>query len=148
MEYLIVLLRVAPKFYPFSVDFKHVGSLEFDVIVESVLSERVKQKQLQQSLSHRCPSLLLNQTTHLTSAFSADCHDSVQRNRQEGKLLTQVCALKVKHFHLCNQIAEQRQRQLHRSAEQDSQRPWGAHKMVDGHATDTPVCDWLCLLGH
>lgn len=47
-----------------------------------------------------------NKATHLTSAFSADCHDSLQRNRQEGKQLAQVCSLKVKHFHLCNKIAE------------------------------------------
>lgn len=38
--------------------------------------------------------------------LSADCHDVLQRNRREGKRLTQVCALNVKHFHLCNKIAE------------------------------------------
>lgn len=49
----------------------------------------------------------VHKTTLFTSAFLADCNDSVQRNRQEGKQLAQVCALKVKHFHLCNKIAEQ-----------------------------------------
>lgn len=48
----------------------------------------------------------VHKTTLFTSAFLADCNDSVQRNRQEGKQLAQVCALKVKHFHLCNKIAE------------------------------------------
>lgn len=73
-----------------------------------------------------------NETTHLTSAFLLDCHDSLQRNRQEeARLLAQVSALKVKHFHLCNKIAEASRgssTQLSRTVKDLEE-----HKMVDGH---------------
>lgn len=75
-------------------------------------------------------------TTRLTSAF-ADCHDSLQRSGQERKLLAQVRALKVKHFHLCNKIAGASRgssTQLSRTVKDLEE-----HKMVDGRATDTPA---------
>ncbi len=93
----------------------------------------------------RWPSLQQTKTTQLTSAF-ADCHESLQRNRQEGKLLTQVCALKVKHFHLCNKIAEAGRRS-------STQPSWGQSKTLRSTKwwMAVPLIlrhDWLCLLGH
>lgn len=67
-----------------------------------------------------------------------------RRNRQEGKLLAQVCALKAKHFHLCNRIAEASSSSTR--LEQDGQRPWGAQ---NGWPAMPLILqrDWLCLLG-
>ncbi|KAK5611723.1 hypothetical protein CRENBAI_011829 [Crenichthys baileyi] len=44
-----------------------------------------------------------------------------RRNRQEGRLLAQVCALKAKYFHLCNRIAEASSSST--LLKQDGQRP-------------------------
>lgn len=50
------------------------------------------------------------------------------------KLHAQVPALKVKRFHLCNQIAEARPRSRSRTPEDLEE-----HKMVDGRAADAPA---------
>ena len=75
-------------------------------------------------------------TSHISLLLSLTVVDVLQRNRQEGKLLTQVCAPKLKHFHLCNKIAEWVQwgnssTQLSRTVKDLEE-----HKMVDGQ------CHW------
>lgn len=84
-------------------------------------------------------------TTHLTSAFCVSAMTACRRNQQEGKLLAQVCALKAKHFHLCNRIAEASSSSI--LLEQDGQGPWGAQ---NGWPAGPLILrrDWLCLLGH
>lgn len=78
---------------------------------------------------------------HISLLLSAACLSCLQRNRQEGKLLAQVCALK--HFHLCNKIAE-RAAPLHWAGQSKTLRStkwWTAMRLLLQH-------DWLCLLGH
>lgn len=83
----------------------------------------------------------LNKKLHISLLLSAACLSCLQRNRQEGKLLAQVCALK--HFHLCNKIAE-RAAPLHWAGQSKTLRStkwWTAMRLLLQH-------DWLCLLGH
>ena len=57
---------------------------------------------------------------------------------RRGSCSLRSVLLKVKHFHLCNKIAERgaeaASTQLSRTVKDLEE-----HKMVDGHATDTPA---------
>lgn len=148
---------------------EHVGSPIFDIVIQSrlrtplhifcprwlralflkwpVSGSGLKLVKDNRATLLRWPSLQWAKPhiSHLTSAISADSRDNLQKNRQEGKLLTQVCALKAKHFHLCNQIAERAEAAPLSWAGQSktlrSTKWWMAMPLILQR-------DWLCLLGH